>query len=194
MIFQGEFRPIALSSTTDSQLDPNHNAADAAALSYTGGLYVFLDPTGHYLSLAGPTGRGFRMMGNWRPSADIGGAVSNTATGKVTVMSSEGQVPLWLPPGGSFVVSTTGNSSGLYGQVNTTGETAFNVNLDAFNGSLQKLGLSESNLTTPGSSWGIGLGADVGTAFSNAGTGLAAPVNTAVPYIYYAGNGTTSLS
>ena len=116
-------RPITMDN---SGLAPMQNASDAAKLSFQGGgLYAYLDPTNTVLTLAGPTGRGFQIGGQFtettRPIANNWLASTITATGTLTLESALGNIPLPLAPGAQLVVSTAPNGyNGLFGQVSST--------------------------------------------------------------------------
>jgi hypothetical protein len=203
-------RPIALDASPTNpeiarQLDPNHVPGDAADLSFGGGgLYAFLNADATQLTLAGATGRGFVLEGNWTESFSPGPAgqtINFQASGSqvLELVTPQGNIPLPLPPGASFEVTTApavadglsgmspNASKGRYGEVASTRIKAFNLPLqslmqtvgDQFNLNLTGPSAgSVGNVNVFGTSWGIALGGD-----SNV-SGFDAHADPAVPYIY----------
>jgi hypothetical protein len=191
-------RPITLDN---SGLAPMQNASDAAKLSFQGGgLYAYLDPTNTVLTLDGPTGRGFQIGGHFTETTTtpLNNNLSTstiTATGTVTLESALGNIPLPLPPGAQLVVSTTANGyNGLFGEVSSaeiqfpyqslvsTLVSPFDSTLGNYanvaNQALSYLG-TDTAIAGPSINLGVGLGAAIQSLDSSA------PVNPAVPYLYF---------
>jgi hypothetical protein len=198
MTYTAAFRSISLDPTPDSQLDPNHNPADAAKLDFSGGgMYAWLsnsnelsargtlasatNPTSD-LTISGPTGRGFQINGNWTEVVASDGSVTYTASGKMSLETGVGAVPLSFPNGTSLIVTTAANgNNGAFGLVTTANVGLMGFSMDNIFKPLNNLGMSlnDSGISAPQISWGIGLGKAV-----SALTG--APTNYAVPYLYFA--------
>jgi hypothetical protein len=206
--YAAAIRPFALDTTADSALDPNHSAADAAKLSFTGGgLYGWystlsdsIDPTvgsatatPGYFTFSGPTGRGFDLKGNWAEQVNIDGTLTYSANGVVRLESALGEIPLPLVKGTSFTVTTNridgSRSVGFVtgAQINIDGLpiNSFTNVLSNFNFATN-LGGGSVGTQFAEASWGIDLGGNV-----SAQTG--APANPAVPYIYFAANAPVSV-
>jgi hypothetical protein len=181
-------RPMALDT---SDLAPDQNAADAAKLSFTGGgLYAFLDPTDTVLTLAGPTGRGFQVTGQFQEILNSAGPGLTTATitatgSSITLDTGLGPVNLPLAQGTSFTVTTQANGTqGAFGEVNSAGLTfpGESIIQNIISPLASQVGMDFRgfgfNAGTPGVEFGIALGGDPAVQANDA------PVNPAVPYLY----------
>ena len=161
-------------------------------------MYAFLDPAGDTLSFSGPTGRGFSVTGQFsETTAPVSGSplttAKITATGNLEIESALGNIPLPLPSGTSFVVTTLPNGyNGLFGEVNSAQfELSYSSILTDLVGSFDStvssvvqgassaLGTLAQDGSISGSSISLGIG--LGSQVPNS-----APVNPAVPYIYFA--------
>ena len=189
-------RPVTLDN---SALTPEVNAQDAAKLQYSGGgLYAFLDANDDALTFTGPTGRGFEITGQFSEvTTNVPGSALSTSTitgtGTLTLQSGLGAIPLPLPPGLELVVTTDANGyNGLFGEVASAQiqfpyesvisdlvdplGSAVGPYIDQANTALGSLGAS---ISIPHVSLGIGLGEKVASIVPGA------PVNPAVPYLYF---------
>ncbi len=197
-VYAANIRPITMDPTTDAHLDPNHNAADAAKLSYSGGgLNAFLEADGKTLDLTGPTGRAIQLRGNWQTTTASDGSATFTASNSVGLVSALGTINLPLTSLGSVVVTTKPNANGntLFGEVKTVGLAIAGMPITSLMSSVGSAFSFTSNLpsvtggsaTTPGYSWGIALG-DSLVGSGGKLNDQNAPVNPAVPYLYFTTN------
>jgi hypothetical protein len=207
--YTADIRPVSLDGRSDSQLDPNHNANDAANLDFSGGgMYAWFStlsdktdpaidggqPTNGYLTFSGPTGRGFQIKGPWSESVAADGSITYTLQKVGYLESAVGEVPLPLAGGSSLVVTTAPETNGgWYGRVVST-QLAFQGMplgkltdvLNQFNFSTN-LGGQQVSANLAGASWGIGLG-------QQAGAVTGAPTDNAIPYIYFGGSAPLSVT
>jgi hypothetical protein len=166
---------------------------NVSTLAETGSMYAFLK--GNTLDITGPTGYGFGITGNWVESTTTNlltgqVAASYTATGTLELQSAAGEVPLHLAANAVASLTTAPQiNGGIFGAVSSlnlpvwlkTGHlmTPF---ANTFGFDLNPL---EENVTidiTLGGAAGIGLGN------STLLTATQAPLNNAVPYLYFALN------
>ena len=196
-------RPIALDT---SSLNPNANAADAAKLSFTGGgMYASLNGNSSVLTIAGPTGRGFQLQGQWtETTSTANGLTSETyqSTGNLTLETNSLLGNINLPLGNLFGLQITTYSNGwggLFGEVDTTQITGGGQNLSSlipfqsmgnmFGGLSSSISIPGVSLSTPGTSWGIALGSStLASTLDNA------PLDPAVPYLYVTSQGAAKAS
>jgi hypothetical protein len=179
-------RPIGLD---DGSLDPSY-------LSRTGGgLYAWLDGTTFadgtkLLDISGPVGHGFGIRGNWTESvAFMNGlpGATYTATGTVDLETPLGEVPMPLPAvkGSSLTITTNpqqwGDAFGEIGSMNWNAPSDLST-YEALLGAVFPAGLLDLAAIRYGTKIGIGLGSD--TALQNTG----APLNAAIPYLYFTAN------
>lgn len=145
-----------------------------AELKAAGDLTVYLD--GDRLWLTGPTGAGFALRSTWTAAAD-GDQLKFTAAGPVTLESAWGDVPL-PAAGGTFGVVADATRVPGVGVFDTILWGGRDVTFDSPTGTYatQLEDLSGGDVSLPGLSWGIALGADIDDD--------AAPLNPAVPYLY----------
>ncbi|HKM57072.1 MAG TPA: hypothetical protein VJY33_26945, partial [Isosphaeraceae bacterium] len=181
-------RPITLDT---SDLAPTQNASDAAKLNFQGGgLYAYLDPTNTVLTLAGPTGRGFQLTGQFQEAVsqvELGLSTATiTSTGSsITLDSGLGPISLPLASGTNFTVTTLANGfNGLFGEVAAAGIQfpGSSIIQDIFTPVTSQVGLNLGDLglgaEAPGVEFGIALGDDPAVMANDAS------VNPAVPYLY----------
>jgi len=177
-----DLRPIGL-----------NNAIDVSYLGEPGGaMYAFLDGTTQpdgtkVLDIAGPVGHGFGVRGNWTQTVTFTNGLPGAtykANGIVHLQTPNGEVPMALPTGGITLSTKAQQWGGDFGEV---GSLDWNApeNMAAYQAILgaifpaSLLGLATINESTK---IGIGLGRD--TIVQNTG----APVNAAVPYLYFSVN------
>jgi hypothetical protein len=174
-----DIRPIGLNT---SQADPELLQTDAT------GVYAIRD--GSSLHIAGPTGHGFTLIGNWKQTSSGSGATSQTtfsASGTVKLRSIVGDIPIPIPAPASVRITTAPGAWGKYfGEIQSI-----------------DLGLQfrPMDLAAPfGRAWGMVFNNDIGGVNHNGGgfgvklggdpllkdTGL--PLNPTVPYLFYTDN------
>jgi hypothetical protein len=175
---------------------------DVNTLSRTGGMYAFL--TGNTLNITGPTGYGFGINADWvQTTTRNGNLVSSTYTAATGIASIVGETNLAasnvlasLTLGAAFAVTTKAGTFGQYfGEVSS-------VN---FSATLSASGLlSNFDVTSPyGFDLGVinqpvtvsttattQLGGPAGLRLGSSGVvkNTGAPVNNAVPYLYFTVN------
>jgi hypothetical protein len=159
----------------------------------TGGMYTWLD--GNVLNISGPTGHGFGVRGAWTQSTTgSGNSISSTytAAGTVHLQTAAGDVAMSIPAGNTLSVSTLPHSAGhLFGEVSAIAwnasvslaqlATTFGVTAP-FGGDLARQTLVvnvSTNLSNPA---GVKLGRE--KILQQTG----APLNAAVPYLYFTVN------
>ncbi len=163
-----DLRPIGLNSAME----------DPKWVNKTGGeLDVWLD--GNTLDFSGPAGHGFGLRGNWHQTVTGTGTSASstyTDTGTMYLESALGEIP--IPTPGITIITKAGQWGQYYGALaSMTGVADLSLNDLAMpfeGGSIFGLGLST---TLPEAKWGVKLGSQLGT------TG--APVDAAIPYIYF---------
>ncbi len=160
-------------------------------LAQKGSMYAFLK--NGQLDIVGPTGYGFGLKGNWTQTvtqATNGRFASTyTATSGVTLETAAGPVTLNVAAGNSFIVTTRANTFGA--NVGEISGMAFKTSVStgallspfmagsAFGFDLSKLDMSVTITGNLGGIAGIGLGS------STKVKGTGAPVNNAIPYMYF---------
>src|SRR5439155_1810314 len=159
-----------------------------AALGASGNLAVALE--GNTLTVAGPGGAGFSLVGNWVRSTAPGstaGTVAETftATGSLTLQTAVGDLPLIVPTAAPLQFTTVADTFTNFGDVSSVSwNSAPPLDTNAAGGPLlpflNQFGVS---LTTPSVQWGLKLGRDLHS--------LDAPLNDAVPYIFFSVNNFT---
>jgi hypothetical protein len=159
-----------------------------AHLAQTGSMYAWLN--GNTLNISGPTGYGFGLTGHWAQTIVAGsnGLVSSTyiATGDVQVQTAAGPLDLNCS---SFTVNTAAQINGqVFGIISGLNATA-TIHTSSLLSSIGSYGFDLSSLNANatfnmklGGAGGIGLGNS--TVVHNTG----APVNKAVPYLYFTVN------
>jgi hypothetical protein len=177
-----DLRPIGL-----------NNAIDASYLDKTGGtLSAFLDGTTYtdgtkVLDVAGPVGHGFGIRGNWTETVTYTNGLPDatyTASGTVYLQTPNGEVPMALPAGGITLTTKPQQWGADFGEVGSIDWNA-PANLAAYEailGAIYPAALLDLAAINEGTKISIGLGGD--TAVQNTG----APVNAAVPYLYFTAN------
>jgi hypothetical protein len=150
----------------------NNSRIDPQSLSQAGGtLVAWMD--GKVLDIAGTTGHGFGLQGNWKKSATPNG-VSYTASGTVILKSALGNISVAAPSPVTITVKDL-DPSGLYGDVDQSSLTMSLVPLSKAFGSGSAFGFTVNGQMTQ-LQFGIKLGKDLGN------TG--APVYSNIPYLY----------
>jgi hypothetical protein len=143
--------------------------------------------SGNHLTFSGPSGAGFRLRSTWT-SFDYNGSTYYYTSTPVVVESAMGDVP--LAPGFVFF---TARSSGVPDVGTFTGSSLSGLSIDTttpgspFASLGQQSGLG-IRLSPGGAQLGIGLGTTVKDA------GINAPVNAAVPYLYFSITTSTGLT
>jgi hypothetical protein len=152
-----------------------------AELGAKGQLAVSL--SGQTLTLSGPGGAGFQIVGNWAQSGE-GTASTFAASGSLTLKSALGNIPLVVPAAAPLTVNYSADNmsvnEGVVTNITLSGIPDLSVNGTGLLKSLSKeAGL---DVSLPSVSWGIELGSSLATPEF--------PVNAGVPYLYAsAGNG-----
>jgi hypothetical protein len=154
-------------------------------LDAKGGLYAFRD--GRALSISGPSGHGFMLLGNWKHEVvndGFGARSTYSATGNVMLDTAVGAVTLPIPNGLKLTVNTDSRQYGQhYGEVTSIDWTAQLGIVELSRPFGRSFGLSLANNFAGASvnarGWGVRLGGD--PLLKN--TGL--PLNPAVPYLFY---------
>jgi hypothetical protein len=192
-------RPITLDT---SKLNPEVNPQDAQKLQFSGGaLYGFLNANKTTLTLSGPTGRGFSILGQFTEQTTAVSSSSLTtstiqASGTITLKSALGNLSLPLPPGWQLAVTTTANGyNGLFGEVSSAEigsaySSVLKTLISPFGSLLgppvkqanSYLNMLGTSLSIPNLDLGVGLGGQVNSVIPEA------PVNAAVPYLYLEAN------
>jgi hypothetical protein len=165
---------------------------NAASLEQSGSMYAFLTGTGsnRTLSLTGPTGYGFAITGNWTqasnntPGSALRGS-TYTATGALTLQTALGPVPLAVPKGQQFIVTTAANEFGQYFGAVQSIQADFGLALGTYVGeytqALTQIGLNMSKVSVLNDDWTIELGSQVSPQRGGA------EVLSGVPYLVYGG-------
>jgi hypothetical protein len=184
----GLVSPVAPYQLDLHRLSLAQGTQTVATLAATGSMYAWL--SGNTLNITGPTGYGFGITGNWTETTTTSGglvAATYTATGALQLQTASGSLVLNIDSG----------------QVGTLG-TAAQINGQVF-GVVSSLNLPVTTSTAPLVTWLSGkLGFDLSPLDANvpfdlklggvAGIGLGssavlhdtqAPVNNAVPYLYF---------
>jgi hypothetical protein len=159
-----------------------------AVLAQTGSLYAWLDGT--TLDISGPTGYGFGITGNWTRKTTVGAnsliGSTYTATGVVQLQTAAGPVDLTLGAGTTFTVTTAAQVNGqLFGVVSAISASA-TVATGDLTSSFSVFGFDLSPLSTNATiSMKLGGVAGIGLGNSAVVQATGAPVNNAVPYLYF---------
>ena len=168
------------------------NPRDLNTPGVAAGITAYLDGTGKVLTIAGPTGGGFKIDGNWTETRTPAGngqfTHSFTASGTVQletgIVTGGHHLAIPLPSYGLISVTTKANAVnapvGEYGGIVLKGGmplTKDSAGDNAFGNLLAKASLS---VNTGGMSWGIKLGSDPTLAALNM------PLLANVPYLYAA--------
>jgi hypothetical protein len=144
------------------------------------------------LVLTGPSGAGFEVLGNWTDQVDqVGDQYQHTflASGPMALRTGLGDIPFPAPSFAPLTVTTQPDAFipgfGHVAAINWASDSVPLINtsdpaspLSTF---ASQYGLM---LTTPGVGWGVELGSDLSTYLSGLDN-LPAPVNSAVPYIFF---------
>jgi hypothetical protein len=153
-----------------------------ANLTATGNLAVAL--AGNRLIVAGPTGAGFTIVGNWtRTTApgSVAGFLSETfsASGTLTLKTATGDLAFPVPAAAPVTFTTAADTFTNFGTVSAISwDNGPGLDLTGVGKALSSLGSQFGiNLVTPTITWGLRLGRDLGF--------LQAPLNNAVPYIFF---------
>ena len=160
-------------------------------LAQKGSMYAFLK--NGQLDIVGPTGYGFGLKGNWTQTVTTASngrfASTYTATSGVTLETSAGSVTLNVAAGTAFTVTTKANTFGA--NVGEISGMAFKASVSTgallapfttgsvFGFDLSKL---DQTVTISGNLGGI---AGIGLGSSAKVTATGAPVNNAIPYMYF---------
>jgi hypothetical protein len=175
-------RPIGLNN---GLTDPRWlNPKDAQGRPVTGPLDVWL--SGGVLELAGPSGRGFGIAGNWTHTVSGAGATAAStyrATGTITLETALGGLPITLPRGVTFTVTTQAGLWGQsFGELNQISGSVASA-ADLINNFTSKLPLGDLHLSVvlPQITMGVKLGSELAgnSAFRFV------PLDAAVPYVYF---------
>jgi hypothetical protein len=139
--------------------------------------------SGDTLTLTGPTGAGFQLVGNWQRTPYTSGGLTSeqfTARSTVTLRSALGGIPIPVTPAAPLTFDTRADRWDGFGAVTSVTWTAPWMadlnNSPALKAIADNTGLGAA-VTGPG--WGISLGDDLGR--------LGLPVNANVPYLYFSG-------
>jgi Ca2+-binding RTX toxin-like protein len=166
---------------TDTVFGLVNRALTPAELSRAGSLGVAL--VGDTLTIAGPSGAGFQIVGGWFRGTipGPGGTVNESfsATGALTLKTALGDMPFLAPATAPLRFSTAPDTFTSFGTVTAlswdVGPGLVTSTLTSpLHGFLSTFGIS---LTTPDVQWGLRLGHDLHS--------LLAPLNDAVPYIFF---------
>jgi hypothetical protein len=144
-------------------------------LAATGALTATLDKGA--VSIAGPSGIGFQLKGNWTDFAVGNGAHFFLSSGTVTLHTASGLDNIPVSSGVPVLVTTKaspapGVPGGEFNSISWGG-----IPLNSADGPFSQLGSKYGLSVSGGSSWGIKLGKDLGS--------LGVPLNPGVPYLYY---------
>jgi hypothetical protein len=134
--------------------------------------------SGTTLTLSGPGGAGFRIVGNWKQSG-TGSSAQFTASGNLTLDTAVGNLPFYampvLPLTVSYSADSTNADEGVVQNISLAGNFP-NLNVNG-TGPLSALSNETGiNVSLPNAGLGIALGSSLGS--------LALPVNAGVPYFY----------
>jgi Ca2+-binding RTX toxin-like protein len=141
------------------------------------------------LDVAGPSGAGFSLEGNWTRGFDQAGNEVFTATGTVTLKSALGDIPIPVPSVAPLQFVTKPDFVENFGLLADTTVAGFTKKAVNWNGGAS-LNTADPNsplkvikdtigldLQAPSAAWGVALGNQLGH--------LEAPLNPAVPYIFF---------
>ena len=147
-------------------------------LNQTGTLDALL--VGDTLTLSGPSGAGFQLVGNWTATTYEGDLVHHTftASGNVTLPTPLGDLAFTSPDDDPLTITTIGIVEADFGAVDGLTWTTDQV-------------LNTADPANPLSAFGTVFGLQLDTGEARLGvqvganlTGLGAPLNNALPYIY----------
>jgi hypothetical protein len=146
-----------------------------AELEATGQLAASLN--GSTLTLSGPGGAGFQIVGNWVRTG-AANVSSFTASGHLTLKSALGDIPFVAAPAAPLTIQFAADglfsSEGVVTGIKLSGIPDLSVNGTGPLATLSnELGL---NVSLPSVSWGLKLGSDLDS--------LDLPVDAGVPYLY----------
>jgi hypothetical protein len=144
-------------------------------LAATGALTATLDKGA--VSIAGPSGIGFQLKGNWTDFPLGNGAHIFFATGDVKLHTASGLDNIPVSTGMPVMVTTKASSvqgvpGGEFASISWAG-----IPLNSADGPFSQLGSKYGLSVSGGTSWGIKLGKDLDS--------LDVPLNPGVPYLYY---------
>jgi len=192
-IAQG-FKPLQILTSGPYSLELHRLALaqgqqDVSTLSQIGSAYAWLN--GNMLNISGPTGYGFGIRGNWTEAITRNGNLVSaiyTSTGTSYFETSKGEVQMT----GAFSLSTKPQVRGdTFGVIDTlTGSATLSASqLTAAFGKASAFGFDLSTIPQqvtisiqPGKWAGLKLGSDAVIQATGA------PVNNAVPYVYFTVN------
>ncbi|MBI3411057.1 MAG: hypothetical protein HY040_22210 [Planctomycetes bacterium] len=141
---------------------------------------------GNVLNIAGPTGHGFGIRGNWAETPTTANALTSAsyrATGDIYLQTAAGDVLIHLPS--DLTLTTKPQLWGdAFGEVNSIDWTAppSLAAYEAILGVIYPPGLLDIGQISAGTKINIGLGRDM--ALKNTG----APLNNEIPYLYLSVN------
>jgi hypothetical protein len=182
-------RPIGMAPSPNAAFPP------AGALGFQGGgMYAYLQ-TGQ-LNIIGPTGYGFDIRGNWSV-VTIAAANGQTqlafgANAGIELDTGLGLLPVPLPPGSSLLVVTqpSGWNGANFGEISSTSLQTGLAWLDDLAQSFNQLSGFTMSLPDGSGSLTVNQGTSVqlGLALGstiNASVDANAPLNAAIPYLYF---------
>jgi hypothetical protein len=148
-----------------------------AQLAATGSLTATLDKGA--VSIAGPSGIGFQLRGNWIDMPMWDGSHIFLAIGNVTLHTESNLPDLTLKTGVPVMVTTKASPvrevpGGEFASISWAG---IPLNSPEVNSPSNLLGSYGVSVSGGGTNWGIKLGGDLGS--------LGVPLNPGVPYLYY---------
>jgi hypothetical protein len=153
-------------------------------LAATGNLAASL--SGNAVTINGPSGIGFQLLGHWIDMVAPNGSHTFTAYDGVTLHTVSGLRDIVLKTGAPVTVTTQGLGLGVDGgELASISWAGIPLNSDDPTSPFRQLGSQYGlSVSTGGTNWGIKLGGDLGS--------LGVPLNPGVPYLYYSstsGNG-----
>ncbi len=181
--------PVGAYSLELHRLALAQGTQSVATLAQTGSLYAWL--SGNTLDVTGPTGYGFGISGNWHQTTSTGtnGLVSSTytATGALELQSAAGPIKLGIAAGQVGTLTTAAQVNGqVFGAISSmnipvtikTGPMVSKVG-SVFGFNLSSLKENVTCDLTIGGAAGIALGNNTVVQATQA------PVDNAVPYLYF---------
>jgi hypothetical protein len=159
----------------------NSGPLTPAQLSQTGHLDALL--VGNTLTLAGPSGAGFQITGDWAAATTTGNAGTShtfTASGLVTLSSALGDLPMLVSSTDPLTITTApGTQPANFGAVASIHwDSGSPLDTTDPNSALSTLSrLFGLQVTSDSPQFGVALGSDL--------HGLGAPLNNALPYLYF---------
>lgn len=155
-----------------------------AQLGQTGVLLVSLD--GNTLTLNGPTGHGFEIVGNWQRFDLGGGAELFRGTGDLILRSALGDISFTAPTFLPLEFRTASDGVTFGGEVTDVSwasgdaaqsQTNFAIDTTSPTNPFYALSSTGIGLQTPSVRWGVALGSELGN--------VRVPLANAVPYLYF---------